>query len=198
METPTAVTDITGPQQVGSSAPVWLKRVPMITGVLAGLAGFLTVRSAGMSNQAIYNSNQAVLHQAVASDKWAEFQADSIKRHQNQLALDTLNPNPTVVEKLAAEEKTLREKQDEVEVRAKAEEYLESQELENGHQKLAIKDLLDYAGVAAQLGIALASIAALTRVRPAYYLGIVFGALGMLITAYALAGSYIGHLIWRH
>jgi hypothetical protein len=197
MEIPAAATETTRTQQVDSSAPVWMKRVPMITGVLAGLAGFLTVRSANMSNQAIYNSNQAVLHQALASDFWTEYQADSLKRHQDRTALMIPNLDPANRSELESEIKTMRERQDNLTNQAKAEETLRAQELDDGRQKLAIKDLLDYAGVAAQLGIALASVAALTRVRAAYYLGIAFGALGMLITAYALAGSYIAHLVWH-
>jgi hypothetical protein len=181
-----------------SATPVWMKRVPMITGVLAGLAGFLTVRSANMSNQAIYNSNQAVLHQAQASDAWAEYQAESLKRHMDQVAIKTSRLDASTQQDLEAEIKKMRDRQDQLTVTAKAEETLRAEELNNGQQKLAVKDLLDYAGVAAQLGIALASVAALTRVRPAYHLGIFIGAIAIAITVYALAGSYIAHLVWRH
>ena len=80
MET-TAPTVASASQPSNPSTPLWLKRLPMITGLLAGLAGFLTVRSTNMSNQAIYHSNQAVLHQSLASDHWEEYQSDSVKRH---------------------------------------------------------------------------------------------------------------------
>jgi hypothetical protein len=170
----------------------------MITGVLAGLAGFLTVRGANTSNEAIYNSNQAVLHQAMASDAWAEYQADSIKRHINENSLLTGNPGPAARATIEAQIGTLRDRQDKLVITAKAEEALKAEQLQNCHQKLAIKDLLDYAGVAAQLAIALASIAALTRVRPAYYLSIAIGAVAIAITAYGVGGSYIGRLVWHH
>src|ERR1700727_1579979 len=57
----------------------WLKHVAVLTGVLAALAGFLTVRSTVLTNDGIYESNQAVLAQTEASDAWGEYQADSIK-----------------------------------------------------------------------------------------------------------------------
>jgi len=55
---------------------------------------------------------------------------------------------------------------------------------------LAEKDLLGYAGLAAQLGIALASVAALVRRRAAFYAGIAAGTVATAITAYAFAMHY--------
>ncbi len=181
-----------------ASLPLWMKRVPMITGVLAGLAGFLTVRSANMSNQAIYNSNQAVLHQALASDAWAEYQADSVKRHIDQTAVKTDHPDADVANALTADAKKQRDNQDSLKQTAAAEEALRGQELENGQKKLAVKDLLDYAGVAAQLGIALASVSALTRKQSAFNVALIVGAVALLITGYALAEPFIVRLIHRH
>lgn len=172
-----------------------MKRVPMITGVLAGLAGFLTVRSANMSNQAIYNSNQAVLHQALASDHWAEYQSDSVKRHidENSILVGVSNPKS---EQLISKQVTeLRDRQSNAKQQAQNEEALRVQELQNGQKKLAIKDFLDYAGVAAQLGIALSSVAALTKKKPAFHAGLFAGAVAILVTGYALVEPYVAHLL---
>src|SRR5438477_12047665 len=92
------------------SAPAWLRRVPLLTGVLAALAGFLTVRGANLSNQAIYHSNQGVLHQAQASDAWAEYQANSIKARIAETSLLTAT-DATVKETLTAQAKDLRDRQ---------------------------------------------------------------------------------------
>ncbi len=62
-----------------ASGPRWMRFIPLLTGILAAAAGFLTVRGADLANQAIYHSNQAVLYQAKASDTWTEYQADSIR-----------------------------------------------------------------------------------------------------------------------
>jgi len=165
----------------------------MVTGLLAGLAGFLTVRSANMSNQAIYNSNQGVLHQAIASDHWAEYQADSVKRHIDENSLRIGVSDPVARLAIEAEINEMKDRQARLTEQAKAEEALKAQELQNGSQKLAIKDFLDYAGVAAQLGIALASVAALTKKRAVFHVGLFAGAIAAAITGYALAAPYLAH-----
>jgi hypothetical protein len=53
--------------------------------------------------------------------------------------------------------------------------------------------LLDYAGMAAQMGIALASVAALTRRREAFVIGALCGAAGIAITAYAIIANHFVH-----
>ena len=56
--------------------------------------------------------------------------------------------------------------------------------MKTGLQHLQQKDLLDYAGMVAQMGIALASIAALTRQRIAFNAGIAAGIVALAITGY--------------
>ncbi|HSV14927.1 MAG TPA: DUF4337 family protein [Tepidisphaeraceae bacterium] len=170
----------------------WLKRVPLLTGVLAALAGFLTVRGANLSNQAIYHSNQGVLHQARASDAWAEYQANSIKARIVETtlltAIDTASKDA-----LNTQAKELRVRQPTIRATAEDQEQQRDAELTGGQRRLAEKDLLDYAGMAAQLGIALASVAALTRRRDAFAVGVVCGALGVAITAYAIVVNHFVH-----
>src|ERR1700761_3905355 len=62
-------------------SPSWVKQVAMLTGVLAAMSGFLAVRATTLTNDAIYESNQAILAQTESSDAWNEYQADSIKAH---------------------------------------------------------------------------------------------------------------------
>ena len=171
-----------------------MKRVPMITGVLAGLAGFLTVRSANMSNQANYNSTQAVLHQAQASDHWAEYQADSLKKHLD-LTVAKITNDSAAKAVLEAESKSFSERQPEIKEEAINQEKLRDQELDHGFQKLEAKGLLDYSGMAAQLGIALASVAALTRKKLAYDIGLFAGVLAFLITGLAIAYPYLIRIV---
>lgn len=170
----------------------------MITGVLAGLAGFLTVRSANMSNQANYNSTMAVLHQTQSSDAWAEYQSDSMKRHIDETALMATVSDPAAKEVLTTEISDFRSRQARAQIKATDEASLRDEELANGQQKLKQKNLLDYAGVTSQLGIALASVAALTRKRVAFNVGVIVGLLAMAITAYALIEPYIARLFSHH
>src|SRR4051812_15648079 len=120
----------------GSSGPPWLKRVPLLTGVLAALAGFLTVRGANLSNQAIYHSNQGVLHQARASDTWAEYQADSIKARIAETSLLAAT-DPAVKATLSAQAKDLRDRQSPGRELAMTQEHERDAELAFGQQRLA-------------------------------------------------------------
>jgi hypothetical protein len=163
-----------------------MKRVPMITGVLAGLAGFLTVRSTNMTNQANYNSTHAVLHQAQASDHWSEYQADSVKKHMEDTLARTTT-DPVLRKQLLDEANDFGNRQPPLKQKAIDQENLRDAELQNSDQKLRVKGFLDYSGMAAQLGIALASVAALTKKKAAYQIGLFAGILAFLITGYALA-----------
>ena len=59
-------------------------------------------------------------------------------------------------------------------------------------RRLGDKDTLAYAGVAIQLGIGLASIAALTHRFAALVAGVLAGAVGLIITAIALLPALFG------
>ena len=162
----------------------------MVTGVLAGVAGYLTVRSADLSNDAIYHSNQGVLHQAEISDAWAEYEADSIKANAIETQLSAGAVQPSAKAELEARYKELRDR--EPGLKAKAEGFRKDRdaELALGGNRLGEKNLLAYASMAVQLGIALASVAALTRRRSAFVSGVAVGLVGVAITTAALVLHY--------
>jgi len=172
------------------STPPWMKRVAMMTGVLAGLVGFLTVRGNNLSIQANLNSTQAVLHRATASDCWSEYQADSVKKN-NAESLAKIAPNDDARASLLRDAKAFEARQAPIAKKATDEEALEKQEMQNSDEKLAVRGLIDYAGMAAQVGIALASIAALTRRQFAYWVGMIAGLIAMGITGYAMVHPYL-------
>jgi len=63
-------------------------------------------------------------------------------------------------------------------------------ELAHGQQLLGEKDIVGYAGMAGQFAIALASVAALTRRRPAFYAAVFFGLVAFGVTGYAMVMHY--------
>jgi hypothetical protein len=171
--------------------PPWLKQVAMLTGVLAAVGGFLAVRSTTLTNDAIYESNQAILAQAESSDAWGEYQADSIKARIVETALATANGlTPEHRTELTDEAADLRDRQPKVKQAAGDKANERDQHLKNGLKRLGEKDLLGYAGLASQVGIALASVAALVRMRTAFYAGILAGVAGVAITLYAFATHF--------
>lgn len=177
------------PQAADASAPRWLRYVPLVTGILAALAGFLTVRGANLANDAIYRSNQGVLFQSQASDSWAEYQAASVKARIVETALVTGGTDPAVRDRLTAQAKELRDRQPALKTKAMDLERQRDAQLSRGDARLTEKDSLAYAGVAVQLGIGLASVAGITRRFEAFVVGILAGGAGLVITATSLLSS---------
>ena len=167
-------------------APSWLKQVAMLTGVLAAISGYLTVRSATLTNDAIYMSDRAILAQTQSSDAWAEYQADSIKARVVETAILTA-PNTPNLDALTKEAKELRARQPALRKTATDKAAERDEHLKDGGKRLAERDQLVYAGFAAQVGIALASVAALVRSRTVFYAGIGAGVVGVALMAYAFA-----------
>jgi len=174
------------------SSPHWMKYVALLTGILAALGGFLTVRCTNLSNEAIYMSNQAVLKQAQASDDWEEFQANSIKARivESQLAAaatvaDSQKQEWTKFdEEVRARQPVLR--QEAIQLEAGRDDFLA-----RAYRRMSEKDLLSYGGMAVQFGIALASVAALTKRKGAFHGGLAAAAIGVVITAYALISHHL-------
>ena len=172
------------------AAPPWLRQVAMVTGVLAALGAFLTVRSTTLSNDAIYRSTRATLLQAQASDAWAEYQADSIKANIAQSQLDVLTPAQAGRDALEADIKDFRARQPAKQTDAQNLEHDRDAQLANGEKLLGEKDIVGYAGMAGQFAIALASVAALTRRKPAFYAAVFFGLVAFGVTGYAMVMHY--------
>ncbi|HEV2263223.1 MAG TPA: DUF4337 family protein [Stellaceae bacterium] len=171
--------------------PPWVKQVALLTGLLAAISGFLIVRATAVTNNAIYESNQAILSQTEASDAWNEYQADSIKARIVETALATATnlsaESRAALNKQAAD---LRDRQPKIKQTAADKTADRDRHLQIGLKWLSEKDLLGYAGLAAQLGIALASVAAMVRWRTPFLVGIAAGAVCIAITVYAFATYY--------
>jgi hypothetical protein len=129
-------------------APRWLKQVAMLTGVLAAISGYLTVRSATLTNDAIYMSNRAILAQTQSSDAWAEYQADSIKARVVETAI-LAAPNSPNLDALTKEAKELRARQPALRKTASGKVAERDDHLKDGGKRLAERDQLVYAGFAA-------------------------------------------------
>jgi len=172
--------------------PSWVGYVALLTGILAGIAGFLTVRATVLTNNAIYESNQAILAQAQSSDAWNEYQADSIKARiiETQIAAATgLDAQSRA--RLEGQAKDFRDRQPKIQRDAQNFAKDRDDHLAAGKGLLATRDFLSYADLATQLAIALASVAAMVRVRRAFDAAIFVGALGIVIALYALGRQFI-------
>ena len=141
------------------AAPSWVAYVALLTGILAGIAGFLTVRATVLTNNAIYESNQAILAQAQSSDAWSEYQADSIKARviETQLAA---NPGLDAQSRTRLEGQAQDFRNRQPKIQSDAQNFAKDRDdhLVQGKGLLATRDLLSYADLATQLAIALASV----------------------------------------
>jgi hypothetical protein len=171
----------------------WLRYTALLTGILSVAGGFLAVRSSDLASLAIFHSNQAVLYQAQASDAWAEYQANSIKARIVETA--TLTPvDQAARDSLATQSKEFRDRQPPLRAKAQDLEKKRDAELVRSAAHLHDKDTLAYAGVAIQLGIGLASIAALTHRFSALIGGAIAGAMGVLIIGFTFLQAFLsGH-----
>ena len=173
-------------REEAGEAPPWIKQVAVLTGVLAAISGYLTVRSTMLTSDAIYMSGEAILAQTQSSDAWAEYQADSVKARIVETAI-LAQPNAQNLGALVKEGKELRARQPALRKTAIGKEAQRDEFLSGGRKLLAERDLLSYAGFAAQIGIVLASVAALVRSRTAFYTGVGVGVAGVLVMIYAWA-----------
>ena len=164
----------------------WLKYAALVTGVFSALAGFLTFRSVHLANDAVYYSNRAVLYRAEASDTWAEYQADSVKARVVETALAAGVADPAAREQLAGQAQDFRARQPPLKDQAEGLERQRDAEVARSQRRLADKDVLAYAGLAVQVGIGLASVAALTRWAEALVIGVLVGLVGLGVAAVTL------------
>lgn len=186
----TAAVPAAPPPAAEPPQPVWMKRVPVITGGLAALAGFLAVRGTNLANMAVYQSTQGVLQQTKASDAWAEYEAESLKATTYQATLDAGTADAGHVGHLTSKVAEYAARKDALRDAAKKAEAVRDDQVKLSTANLDEKDYCDYAGVAAQLGIALASVAALTRRQSAFNTAVLVGLAAVALAAYGLSLHY--------
>jgi hypothetical protein len=153
--------------------------------VSAITAAVLAVLAAIGSLLSGHAANQAILAQTKATDQWAYFQAKSTKGHVYQVGGELLKALSMIQgsSATAPQGPTLKHFQEEVERydREKEEVKKEAEHLEaesqhefHMHHQFAL-------GIACfQVGIVLASVSILVRLRPIYYLSLLAGACGLL------------------
>ncbi|MDB4958047.1 MAG: putative transrane protein [Myxococcales bacterium] len=163
-------------------SPKWTRYLSVSTALVAVLAAVASLLSGSNSNEAILEKSDAMLNQSLASDQWAYYQAKSVKSAiaagQAQIIADT---KPDVAAKIMADAKRYtaegeKIKADATELEARVKENNEhSQALMERHHKFAITVTL------LQIAIALSAIAALTRRKPMWYVGLGVSAAGLVM-----------------
>ena len=149
--------------------------------VVAAVTGSLeTVESGG----AIIAANEAVLAQDQATDQWSFFQAKSVKKNLYAIAADAAGPKADDYRAKAKQEGADQEKaQDEaktLEAESRRDQAL-SQRHENRHHRLTV------GATFLEIGIAISTIAIITRKRWPWVISGVLGLAGAVVAASAYA-----------
>jgi hypothetical protein len=150
-----------------------------VLAVLAAVAGSLETVEGG---RALTASSEAVLHQDQATDAWNEFQSDGLKKFLYAIAGDTA---PSRARDYKAEAKKRAAKQNQDRNRAVADErdrdrlVAASQGFEERHHWLT------GAATLFEIGIAMSTVAIITRKSWLWYAATTFGAGGIVLLAAA-------------
>jgi hypothetical protein len=160
----------------------FVSRVAITVAVLAVLAAAASSLETVEGGLAITASSEAVLKQDQATDAWGEYEADSIKK--NLYGMGALEGGPRA-DDFKKESKAEADKQAKVKERALDFEadrdklVKESAGHEHRHHELTVSATL------VEIGIALSTVAIITKRRPFWAAAFLLGLAGAAITAYA-------------
>jgi gas vesicle protein len=151
----------------------WVRYLSLSTAIIAVFAAVASLLSGSSSNEAILEKSEAMLRQSEASDQWAYYQAKSVKQKLSEdEAAIVKDTRPELYARFAAdaqrydtETKKIEDKARELE-RQVVESNEASKALMERHHRFAISVTL------LQIAIALSAIAALTRRRSLWYVGL--------------------------
>ena len=164
--------------------PDWVRYLSLSTAIIAVIAAVTSLESGAKSNEAILEKSEAMLNQSKASDQWSYFQAKGIKATLSEGEAAIVGADkPEVAAKLTEQAKRYRGETEEIKKQAEeleakvAENNLKSEALMEHHHRFAIAVTL------LQIAIALSAIAALTRRRTLWFVGLAVSAAGTLMFA---------------
>jgi hypothetical protein len=167
----------------------WVVYLSFTTALVAVFAAIAALESGSYANEALLQKNEAVLAQAKASDEWAYYQAKSVKStiYSTQAAASR-SSNPDLAakaqqeaERYATEEAEISKAAKELEKEAHDETELSAHSLEHHHR-------FAYAVTMFQVSIALAAVAALSRQKAIWLVGLMISVMGIV---YFLDGFWL-------
>ncbi len=174
-------------QALEASEHYVLKHVPLAAAALAVFAGLSSLMGARTGEAMLATRTQAVLSQALATDDWNEYEADSVKAHLSE-NISIIAQTPSSKSTLAAAAKTYRSRQGPLRDRALSSERNRDDELELSARLELRKQQFDVAVALAEIAIVLTSVAAMMK-QPGLFVtaalialgGVVFDVLGFVI-----------------
>ena len=164
----------------------FISRVSITVAVLAVMAAAAGSLETVEGGRAITQSSEAVLAQDKATDSWNEYQADSLKRHMYEIASVAGGPK---ADEYAKEIGKDREGQSKAREKAEDAEKDRDARLKESALHEERHHWLTGAATLVEIGIALSTVAIITR-RRIFWLGAMgLGAVGAALFAFAYLGG---------
>ncbi len=160
----------------------FISRVSITVAVLAVLAAGVGSLETIEAGGAITSSSEAVLAQDKATDAWNEYQADSLKKHIYGIAADGGGPNAA---KYAGTAKEQVGKQGEVKKQAQEDESERDKLLSASREHEHRHHWLTAAATLLEIGIAVCTVAIITRRRHFWLGSIALGVVGLALCGMA-------------
>jgi hypothetical protein len=168
-----------------SGDPMTLQ-VTLSIAVMAVIAAFIGALGETEASHTFVEKNDAVLSQAKASDSWAAYQAESLKRHLYDVGAATAT-QPDVVARLKGEADKYAKEQPETQAQAKQFEAQVAAFNEKAETHFARHHILTIAEGVVHVAVAGASIALLARRRGIWLTALALTAIGMIVAGLAYA-----------
>ncbi len=163
-------------------AAAWTRWIALTTAILAVFAAISALQAGKLANESLLEKNTAILFQAQASDKWAEFQAKSIKGNlavQTSELLENFHGSEKKVKEWTEKSKRYSEEKGELQDKAKELEAERDEKNEESASLLEHHEVFAICVTFLQVAIALSAIAALTKQKLVWYLSLLVGIAGI-------------------
>jgi hypothetical protein len=164
----------------------FISRVSITVAVLAVMAATAGSLETVEASRAIADSSEAVLAQDKATDSWNEYQADSLKRHMYEIAS---NAGGAKTEEYLRDIKDQRQGQDKARDKAKEAEDERDTKLKSSTLHEDRHHWLTGSATLVEIGIALSTVAIITRRRTFWFAALGLGAAGSVLFAVAYLGA---------
>ncbi len=156
----------------------FISQVSITVAVLAVLSAVTGSLETVEGSKAITASSEAVLSQDKATDAWNEYQADSLKKHIYGIAADAGGPNADRYRQKAKEQTDV---QPEIRKRAEESEAERNALLAESAKHEGRHHWLTGAATLFEIGIALSTVAIITRGRGMWYGALALATCGMVL-----------------
>lgn len=160
----------------------FVSRVSITVAILAVMAATAGSLETVEASRAIAQSSEAVLAQDKATDSWNEYQADSLKRHMYEIASNAAGAK---TEEYLRDIKEQRESQNKAREKAQEAEHERDAKLRDSALHEDRHHWLTGAATMVEIGIALSTMAIITK-RASFWLSAMgLGAVGAALFAFA-------------